>query len=375
MRLLEPSGPVKFRIAAIGDVGVAGSTRERARREGYDALFAAAAPALRAADVGFANLELAIGAPEWVRPGRSPDFWQDAEVAGALARAGVRVVSLANNHMMDLGPRGIERTREACAAAGLVAIGAGPDLATACRPAIVEAGGLRVAFGACTVAGEDRARAGSAGVAPLDLERLRVDLKQWRELADHVVVSVHWGSMYVDYPPPRVLEAWKALSGLADVVLGHHPHVLQGFRRAGSHLVLFSLGDACFNPRAGEVEAKVAAESRRESGVFTVAWAESPGLEYAPLTLDDDGVPRASDEAQGERQAARIERMSEGLEEAAQRFASESAPVLARYELDTLKDYVRRGRLDRALRLVLSVRPRHLPILWQAMRRKRSGAT
>ncbi len=372
MRLLEPSGSVCFRIAALGDVGVAGSTRDRARRDGYESLFAAAAPSLRSADVGFANLELAIGEREWVRPGRSPDFWQDPEVATGLARSGVRVVSLANNHMMDLGPRGLARTREVCEAAGLAVVGAGEDLEAARRPVILMAGGRKVAFGARAVAGEDRAQPGVPGVAPLEAEALSADLKHWRQLADHVVVSVHWGSMYVDYPPPRVLDLWRGIHELADVVLGHHPHVLQGFRRTGRNLTLFSLGDACFNPRAGEVEAQVAAQKRRESGVFTVSWAESPGLDYEPLTLDEDGIPRASGAADAERQAARLNRLSTGLEEAAERFASESAPVLARYEFDMLWAYLRQGRLDRALRLIASVRPRHLPILWQAIRR-RSG--
>jgi hypothetical protein len=58
-----------------------------------------------------------------------------------------------------------------------------------------------------------------------------------------------------------------------------------------------------------------------------------------------------------------------GLEDAEARFASDSAPQLLRYELASLGAHLRRGRLDKALRLVASLRPRHLPVLWQALRR------
>ena len=106
---------------------------------------------------------------------------------------------------------------------------------------------------------------------------MREDLKRWRSEADVLVVSAHWGSMYVDYPPPRVIELARVMSGLADVVLGHHPHVTQGFRREGRTLTLMSLGDAVFNGRAGDLQATVAAERRLESGVFTVLLAGSRG--------------------------------------------------------------------------------------------------
>jgi poly-gamma-glutamate synthesis protein (capsule biosynthesis protein) len=112
-RLLEPVGPVRLSLAAIGDVGVIGSARARAAREGWDAVFAAVAPALRAADLGFANLEMPVAEAGQVRPGRSPEFRHDAQVLPALARAGVRVLALANNHIMDCGPRGLEHTLSA----------------------------------------------------------------------------------------------------------------------------------------------------------------------------------------------------------------------------------------------------------------------
>jgi len=370
VRVLDPVGTERLTLAAIGDVGVVGAARARARREGWDAVLAAAAPALRAADVGFANLELPVGAPEQVRRGRSPEFRHDPELLPALARTGVHVVALANNHVMDCGSDGLERTRTACTEAGLACAGAGSDLETARRPAELLVRGQRVAVLAYAASSAESARPGRPGPAPLEPGILRADLARWRDRTDVLVVSVHWGSMYVDYPPPRVMRLAEELErGGADVVLGHHPHVLQGWRRTGRCLTLFSLGDAVFDPRAGDFEARAGAAVRSESAVFTVRLAEAPGLDVLPLFLDRDGWPGRPGEAQAASQLERLRRLTAGLADAPARFAREGAPRLLGYELESLGHYLRRGRLDRVVRLLGSIRPRHLPLLWEALRR------
>ena len=374
MRLLEPGGEVRLRLAAVGDVGVIGRARVRARAEGHDAVLSAAAPALRAADLGFANLEFPIGTERDVRPGRAREFHHDPDVAPALARAGVRVVSLANNHAMDCGAAGVARTRAACEAAGLIAIGAGATLAEACLPARFQIGGRRVVMLAYAAPSEHAARADRPGVAPLEADRVRADLARWRSEADVLVVSAHWGSMYVDYPPPRVLELAELMAEAGvDVILGGHPHVTQGWRRRGRVLTLFSLGDLVLDPRAGDFEARVAVETRRETGVFTALVADTPGLELEALTLDQDGVPAAAGE-RAAAQRARLERLSAGLDHAAERWAAESAPLLLRYELESLGTYLRQGRIGRVAKLLAALRPRHVPLLWKALRRGRRAA-
>jgi len=234
--------------------------------------------------------------------------------------------------------------------------------------------GLRVVALAYAAAGEDGARERAPGVAPLDPRIVERDLKRWRAEADLLLVSVHWGSMYVDFPPRRVLEVSRLLAREADLILGHHPHVTQGVRRKARRLTLFSLGDACFNRSAGDFEWAAAAHTRRESGVFEILWAHEPGVEYHALTLDEDGIPFMPDPERAEAQAARLRRLSGGLEDADTRFDQECAPRLLRYELDSLGHYLRQGRVDRVIRLLGGVRPRHLRTLWQALRNFRSTA-
>jgi poly-gamma-glutamate synthesis protein (capsule biosynthesis protein) len=369
MRLLERAGTPGPVLAAVGDIGIVGAARARAAREGWDAPFAAMAPALAGADLAFANLEFPVGERAWVRPGRSEEFFHDAAVPAALARAGVRVVSLANNHMMDCGPRGLEATLAACRAAGLSTVGAGPDLEAARAPARFVLHGRRVLLLACATATDDAAGPGRPGIAPLEIAALAADLRRWRGEADLLVVSAHWGSMYVDYPPPRAVEAARALvEAGADVVLGHHPHVLQGVERRGRSVVLYSLGDAAFNCRAGDFHASVAAGTRLESAVFRIeAGADAHGVEALPLKLDDDGFPRAPGAADAAAQGERLARLSTGLADAAAAFAAEGAPRLLKYELESLWTYVRTGRWGRAVRLLGALRPRHLPLLAQAL--------
>jgi poly-gamma-glutamate synthesis protein (capsule biosynthesis protein) len=374
LRLIAPEGAILCSVAAIGDVGVIGTARSRAARSGHDPAFALPARFLAGADLTFANLEFPVGEESWVRPNRSSEFRHDAEVCAALARAGVRVVSLANNHMMDCGPRGLDRTLEACAQSGLLAVGAGRTLAEARRPVRLEAGGRRVVILAYAQATDDAAGEGTPGVAPLDEAMILEDVARWRSEADLLIVSAHWGSMYVEYPPPRVTALARRIAEAGvDLVLGHHPHVIQGAERIGRTLVVYSLGDGVFNCRAGDFHAQVAAEARLATGVFVARLAErAHGLDVEPYRLDDDGFPKPPSADETDAIAARLSSLSAGLGDAAGRFASESAPTLLRYELEGLGHYLRQGRLDKIARVLFSVRPRHLPILWQALWRKAS---
>ena len=376
MRLLEPRGAARLTLGALGDIGLVGGGRARARREGIDAAFAALGPGLRGADLGFANLEMPFGRAEWIRPSRTAEFWQDAEVAPGLARAGVHVVSVANNHAMDCGTRGLERTLEACRAAGLATAGAGVDLEAARAPARLSVKGLRVIVLAYAATHGDAAGPGRPGVAPLEAELIREDMERWRPEADLLVISAHWGSMYVDYPPPRVLELARAIEDQgADLILGHHPHVLQGYRRRARCLTLFSLGEAAFNSRSGDFHARLASDLRRESAVFRVTMADEHGLEIDPLWLDPDGFPTPADATVAARIGERLARISDRLEEAAARYHAESAPQLLGYELQKLGHYVRQGRFDKIARMIGTLRPRHVPMLWHAVRRRAAAGT
>ncbi|HZX42407.1 MAG TPA: CapA family protein, partial [Myxococcaceae bacterium] len=184
-----------------------------------------------------------------------------------LVEAGVRAVSLANNHLMDYGPEGVDDTTATLDAAGIAHFGAGRTLAEARRPAIVEVGGLKVAFLGYLILGAVHpepavvwATETTAGVAghpsgwTVVEKMVREDVAAARKNADLVIPFFHWGREGSKAPDAYQLALAKAAveSGAA-AVLGAHPHVLHGMERMGQAPVFYSLGNLVFggnwNPR------------------------------------------------------------------------------------------------------------------------------
>jgi len=253
-----PPGPVevaRVELAAVGDVMMHLDVKNAGARAkgGLGELWAGVAPLFRRADIAFANLETPV-APVSGGPGAPFQFNAPAELPAALKGAGIAVVSVANNHAFDQGHKGLAETLERVEAAGLVAAGAGRTRAEAEAPRILEARGLKVAFLACTDVfnANLNGKADRPWVAALDPEAVAVAVREARRRADAVVVSVHWGAEYLHAPLERQRRAARILAEAgADVILGHHPHVLQpvetianGDRRT---LVAYSLGNFISN--------------------------------------------------------------------------------------------------------------------------------
>lgn len=204
--------------------------------------------AARSADLFVLNLECCIserGEP-WRRPGKPFFFRAPPTAVRTLVHLGVDCVTLANNHALDFGEEALLDTLEHLRAAGIRAVGAGPDEATAREPAVLEAGGLRLAVLGVTdhpddfAAGPDR-----PGVAFADLWSavpawLPEAVRAARERADLVLVTPHWGPNMVPEPVPHVRRAARALvEAGADLVAGHSAHVFHGV----DGRVLYDLGD------------------------------------------------------------------------------------------------------------------------------------
>jgi poly-gamma-glutamate capsule biosynthesis protein CapA/YwtB (metallophosphatase superfamily) len=130
---------------------------------------------------------------------------------------------------------------------GIAAAGAGVDEVSACTPVLLHAADCTVAFLAysLTFPNEFWAHEDSAGTCfPFHLES---DLRAARAAADFVVVSFHWGAEKRTTPKPYQLDvAHRAIDVGADLVLGHHPHVLQGLEVYRNRLIAYSLGNFAF---------------------------------------------------------------------------------------------------------------------------------
>jgi poly-gamma-glutamate synthesis protein (capsule biosynthesis protein) len=236
-------------------------------------------------DLVFANLECPLTTR--VSPAdKVVAFRSDPQLAHDLTAAGVDVVTLANNHMYDQGQDGMFDTLAALRDAGVAAVGAGPDLAAALAPAVFGAGGMRVAFVglAATLPIGCAAAADRPGLAPIrvttsyvadaagldetpgiapfvetrawpgDVEAAVAAIGAARREADACIVAVHWGvpngwvAQFQDALATyqRPLAAALVHAG-ADIVVGHHPHVLHGIEVIAGRPVFYSLGNFVFH--------------------------------------------------------------------------------------------------------------------------------
>lgn len=321
-----PPPPIRLRLVAVGDILMHQDVKLAAEQapQGFPALWSDLVPLFQGADLAFGNLETPV-APATGRPGIPFQFNAPAALPAALRASGFTVLSTANNHAFDQGPKGVRETLDRLRAERLVAIGSGEDRPRAEELQILERQGLKVAFlGFTDLFNLDLNRkATEPWVRPLDLEPALAAVREARSRADLVVVSVHWGNEYQRQPTKRQRDIAKLLVGAGcDLLLGHHPHVLQPAELVEADgrkaLVAYSLGNFISNqdrmyradlfPVAGGDNRDGAAlqavfEQRRDaSGNPRMVLAETS---FEPLWTENNwGVPSARREIRVIRVAA-----------------------------------------------------------------------
>ena len=247
----KPFAPTdEFRIAAVGDIMLGGTAQPEMQKYGYDYPFEQTRQILRQAQIVFCNLEGPLTDDGVAEVNKKYLFRSPPDkVAPALARAGFNVVSLANNHSLDYGFQGLDETRAALKKAGIQPVGAGRDLVQARAPVFMKTNGATVAFLAYSLVFPKEFWAGpeKPGTAFGHERYVRADVAAARRQADIVVVSFHWGqegkTELRDY---QTLLAHAAIDSGASIVLGHHPHVLQGIERYKGGVIIYSLGNFAF---------------------------------------------------------------------------------------------------------------------------------
>jgi poly-gamma-glutamate capsule biosynthesis protein CapA/YwtB (metallophosphatase superfamily) len=193
-----------------------------------------------------------LGEPAGIAAGQEFVFrGRPAAVRAMRRRAGIDVVTLANNHAGDYGDTALLDTLRTVRHAGIVPVGAGADERSAYRPRIIRRLGLRIAFlGFSTILPfEFRALGEDPGTAWGFPARVAAGVRQARRHADVVVAAFHWGIERDTHESAaqRAL-AQVALRAGATAVIGSHPHVLQPIRALPRRrLVAYSLGNFVFS--------------------------------------------------------------------------------------------------------------------------------
>lgn len=274
-------------IAFGGDVHFEGASRSALSPGGL----AAITPALSAADVTMVNLETAITERGTKQP-KDFNFRAPASAFAALRRAGVDVVTEANNHGMDYGLVGLRDSVAAARAARFPVVGIGLDADQAFAPWRTVVKGQRLAFiGATHVLDSNLMSAWTAGdgkpglASAYEEARLLASVREARATSDTVVVYLHWGAERHACPIDRQPDIARKLADAgADIVVGSHAHVLLGAGMLGRTFVSYGLGNFVFYARGG---------LGSQTGVLTVTVTgrHVDGYRWAPAVISG-GVPR-----------------------------------------------------------------------------------
>jgi len=229
-------GMKSVRLQAVGDVLLWIRNNKKP--------FALVQDELKAKDLLFGNLETVLSESgtesrkRWVNttPPEAGDYLKDA---------GFDILSVANNHTLDMGREGFEKTLEGLEARGIAYIGG----ARGDKPPaglVVERNGIRLGFLGYT-SGRFQSPPGVT-VAKLKKKAIINDIRALKSRCDHVVVSLHWGIENTYYPSPdQVRLAHALIDSGATLVLGHHSHTIQGLERYKDGLIAYSLGNFQFD--------------------------------------------------------------------------------------------------------------------------------
>lgn len=266
-------------------------------------------PLLAAADLAVVNVETAVGVEGSPAPDKQYTFQAPPELWTALVASGVDVVSLANNHTLDFGVEGLEETIAGARAAGLAVVGAGADAEEAYAPVVLDVRGRSVAVVGLSrvlpviewAATDERPGLASAyddeaAVAAVEAAALR---------ADHVVAAVHWGRESEDCPDEHQRRLARALVDAgADVVAGHHPHVLQGIAQEDGTVVAYSLGNFMWYSKGG---------LSAQTGVLTTTLDEVGATgTFTPAVIGPDGRPSPVEGEDADVATERVEELVPG---------------------------------------------------------------
>jgi poly-gamma-glutamate capsule biosynthesis protein CapA/YwtB (metallophosphatase superfamily) len=308
-------------LAIVGDIYV--------HREDPSSVFRHVSDILSKADIAFGNQEASLsmkGIPRKRGFGKK-NMESGPRMVQALISAGFDVVGLANNHSMDWGPEGIMEAIEVLNQAKIAHCGAGANIDEAHKPAIIECNGTKVAFlsySSVFLPDLFPAQENRPGIAVVslytvyrpparvfevpgmpaisiaipqqaDLKLLQQDISKARDEADVVVISWHWGVSQgylkvVDYQ--REMGKFAIDAG-ADLVVGHHPHVLQGVEVYKGKAIFYSLGDFTFHNKG---------KWGRESMIVRCQIRDKQirGISLVPLLINEQDEPEVVTGKKGE---------------------------------------------------------------------------
>jgi poly-gamma-glutamate synthesis protein (capsule biosynthesis protein) len=238
--------PGRVTLAFAGDVHFTGRTARLLKNPA--AAFGPIASVLKSADFTAVNLETAVTSRGKPQP-KTYHFRTTPVAFTALRDAGIDLVTMANNHVLDYGQTGLADTLAAAKAARFPYVGIGASAAAAWAPYVTTINGVKIAIIGVSQVAElasswvaTRSRPGEAN--SINLPRTLGAVRAARRLAPVVIVFMHWGTEGQACPDPSQLSlAPKLAAAGASIIIGAHAHMLQGSGWLGHTFVAYGMGN------------------------------------------------------------------------------------------------------------------------------------
>lgn len=248
-----PQNKTVLTASFVGDMMFGRHTEVNLKRKGPDYFFEKVKPYFDSSDFVTGNFENPIllnDKKDYEPLEKNIHLASKKDILPSLKKAGFSVINLANNHTMDYGPVALQETLDSFTDNKIPIVGAGLKEDEANNIVYTEIDGLTLA----TVGFTDTYVKGSAatkygpGVAKASPENIVPTIKRAKLNADYVFVNIHWGIEYNNKPSERQIDIAHAMvEAGADVIAGHHPHVLSDIEVYQDAVILYSLGNFVFD--------------------------------------------------------------------------------------------------------------------------------
>jgi len=299
----EPSEVI---LMAVGDIMLSRHVEEKMfEAQDYTLPFSQTGELLSAANLTIGNLE----SPFYNHGPRVVEgmvFKAEPEAIEGLKKAGFDVLSLANNHTMNQGTKGLEYTLDYLKENNIFSVGAGIDFEQAHQPVIIQSGDLIFGFLAYSYADYHDSLDQKYVVSGLNINQAQKDIETLNKEVDVVVVQMHAGEEYVNLPNQQQENfARAAIEVGADLVIGHHPHWPQIIEEYQGKWIFYSLGNFVFDQEWSQ--------ETKEGLILEATWQERElkELELLPVIIENYSTPRLADKEESEQILKKI-----GLEKA-----------------------------------------------------------
>ena len=371
-------------LMAVGDVMLGREVGRRIDEEGPDWVFSEVKHLLEKADLVIGNLECPIIDDQNLPSSRAKvPLRASRESIKALQLGNFSIMTIGNNHILDFGEEGLSNTLNVLKSDQIHHVGAGRNISEARRPLKLGIKGLRLGF--LSYSSSYNANKATPGTAPLDPRSIKKDISELKKDSDIIIVSLHHGVEYADYPTPGFIKlARELIDSGARVVLGHHPHVLQGVEEYKNGIIAYSLGNFVFDLadeklRKSAYEGCVLAQkygirfeandNRVSESMVLEIGLDGSGLsthQIHPIVLRQDLRPAPMEDKEGARLVKRLRELTNNI-------GNDSMAInqaLAKLETDSALNYLTDRKMTYYFRHLGKLRFYHLSMMAHVIKTK-----